>query len=56
MSAAGLDIPQQAVDALERQLGQSLELPLPFEVRIDEVTVDGGDLKVTGSASDVPLS
>jgi hypothetical protein len=54
--AAGVDIPQQAVDALERQLGKSLELPLPFEVEIDEVTVDGGDLKVTGTATDVPLS
>ena len=40
---------------LERRRGITIKTAV-VSMRIDDVTVDGGDLKVTGSASDVPLS
>jgi LmeA-like phospholipid-binding len=55
VSAAGITVPPAVVDEITEQFAQPVALDLPFEVKLDRVTASNGSVRVTGSATNVPL-
>lgn len=53
--AAGITVPDAIVDEITTRFARPVALQLPFAVKLDKVTASNGSLRVTGSATDVPL-